>query len=270
MSPRASRPRARAGRVPDERARAGREPDERAPAGRVPIERASRAERPRRPRVPVRRILETLAAKYPRPKTALHWETPFQLLVATILSAQSTDAQVNKVTPRLFARYPDAHAMSRMSQAELEDSIRHLGLYRAKAKNILATCRILVDRYGGEVPADREALQSLPGVGRKTANVVLANAFGVPAIAVDTHVFRVANRLGLAEGKTPEEVEEQLMRRIPRSAWADAHHWLIYHGRDTCHARRPACEACELRPCCRAVREGRFDVGSARGRKPAE
>lgn len=231
----------------------------RGPAGRSPA-----------PRVPTRRILDVLAAKYPEPRTALHWKTPFQLLVATILSAQCTDSQVNKVTARLFQRYPDAEAMSRLTPEELEGYIRHLGLFRAKARNILAACRILVERHGGEVPRDRRALEELPGVGRKTASVVLANAFGVPAIAVDTHVFRVANRLGLAEARTPEETERQLMRRIPRRQWAPAHHWLIYHGRETCHARRPKCEVCELRPYCRAVREGRFDVGSARGRKPAE
>ncbi|HEY8393860.1 MAG TPA: endonuclease III [Thermaerobacter sp.] len=205
----------------------------------------SQAERER-----VARIRAKLARMYPRATTALIWRTPFELLVATILSAQTTDAAVNQVTPALFAECPTPEAMLRLSEDELADRIRSIGLYRSKARNILATCRILVEQYGGEVPRSREELMKLPGVGRKTANVVLSNAFGEPAIAVDTHVFRVARRLGLASGDTPERVEEELMARLPREEWSRAHHWLIWHGRKICHARNPRCELCPLLPEC--------------------
>lgn len=201
-----------------------------------------------------REILERLRALYPNPKTALHWTTPFELLVATMLSAQSTDARVNQVTARLFPKHRTPEDFAALSPEELAEQIRDVGLFRTKAAHIVQTARLLVERHGGEVPRDREALEALPGVGRKTANVVLANAFGIPAIAVDTHVFRVANRLGLARAKTPEETERQLMRRIPREDWADAHHWLIYHGRQVCHARRPRCEDCALADLCPAAR----------------
>jgi len=188
---------------------------------------------------------------YPNPKTALNHETPFQLLVATMLSAQCTDERVNLITPALFARYPDAHALADASVDDVAELIKTAGLWRTKAHNLVAAAKILVEKYGGELPGTRDELEQLPGVGRKTANVVLANAFRIPAIAVDTHVFRVSNRLGLAEGKTPLEVEQQLMAVIPQEKWADAHHWLIYHGRQVCHARRPQCGLCPLRPYCR-------------------
>lgn len=215
-------------------------------------------------RVPVRRILAALARLYPEARCALAHRNSFELLVATILSAQSTDRLVNRITPRLFAACPTPADLCALSPEELEGYIKECGLYRTKARNILAACRALVEEHGGEVPAGREALERLPGVGRKTANVVLSNAFGVPAIAVDTHVFRVANRLGLAAAATPEETERQLMRRIPRRAWSITHHRLIQHGRLVCLARNPRCHACELRPYCRWARGGETPRSSAR------
>ncbi|MBE3591246.1 MAG: endonuclease III, partial [Firmicutes bacterium] len=213
-----------------------------------------------------REILERLRALYPNPKTALHWTTPFELLVATMLSAQSTDARVNQVTARLFPKYRTPADFAALSPEALAEEIRDVGLFRTKAAHIVEASRLILERHGGEVPGEREALEALPGVGRKTANVVLANAFGVPAIAVDTHVFRVANRLGLARARTPEETERQLMRRIPKKDWADAHHWLIYHGRRVCHARRPRCEACALADLCPSA--GCADLPTGRARAP--
>lgn len=195
-------------------------------------------------------VLRLLSELFPDPRTELDHTSPFQLLIATILSAQSTDKGVNLVTPALFAAYPDAHAMSRASPAELEPYINRLGLYHNKAKAIAETARMLVALYGGEVPKSLEELTILPGVGRKTANVVMSNAYGIPAIAVDTHVFRVANRLGLANAKTVEQVEQQLMNVIPRENWTDAHHWLILFGRRVCAARKPACGTCILAELC--------------------
>lgn len=203
----------------------------------------------------VREILEILERLYPNPRTELIHRNPFELLIATILSAQSTDEMVNRVTPALFERCPTPEAFLELSVEDLESMIRTIGLYRSKARNILATCRRLVEEHDGQVPRSREALMELPGVGRKTANVVVSNAFGQPAIAVDTHVFRVANRIGLASGKTPDQVEQQLMERIPESRWTDAHHWLILHGRRVCHARRPRCEACPLQRLCLTGRD---------------
>ncbi|SFG40724.1 DNA-(apurinic or apyrimidinic site) lyase /endonuclease III [Planifilum fulgidum] len=202
-------------------------------------------------RVPIRKIMDTLAAMYPDAHCELRFRNPFELLIATILSAQSTDRQVNKVTERLFAKYPTPQDFLSLSEEELAEEIRGLGLYRNKSKNILQTCRILVEQYGGEVPAEREALEKLPGVGRKTANVVLSNAFGIPALAVDTHVHRVSNRLGLATSNNPLETEKQLTRRIPREEWSIAHHRLIWHGRRICSARNPKCGICDLAPYCR-------------------
>ncbi|MEW8978625.1 MAG: endonuclease III [Symbiobacterium sp.] len=206
-------------------------------------------------------ILETLAQMYPDARCALHHSTPFELLVATVLSAQCTDARVNIVTARIFPRYNRPEHFAALTVDEIGEMIRDCGLWHSKAKNIQALSRLLLERYGGEVPATREELMALPGVGRKTANVVLSNAFGVPAIAVDTHVFRVANRLGLATAKTPEETEQQLMRRIPREYWSQAHHWLIYHGRQVCHARNPRCSECPLLPYCRFGRAEQKKAG---------
>lgn len=199
------------------------------------------------------KILAQLKACYPEVKSGLRFSNPFELLIATILSAQSTDKQVNKVTLNLFKKYPDVHSLSKLTPEELAEEIKSIGLYKNKSKNIIAACKVLIEKYGGEVPSTREELMQLPGVGRKTANVVLSNAFNVPAIAVDTHVFRVANRLGLAESKDPLETEKQLMAVIPREDWSDAHHWLIWHGRMVCKARNPQCEKCKLNGLCKNV-----------------
>ncbi len=195
-------------------------------------------------------VLSELASCYPDAKPALHFDSPFQLLVAVILSAQCTDVKVNAVTPALFAAYPDAAALSAASPEEIEPYIHTCGLYRNKAKSLVATAQRLMSEYGGEVPADHAALTTLPGVGRKTANVVMACAFGADAIAVDTHVFRVTNRLGLAHADDVLKTEMQLMEHIPKDQWSRAHHWLIYHGRQVCHARHPDCENCRLAPWC--------------------
>lgn len=197
------------------------------------------------------RILKELSIHYKEAGTELRYTNPFELLVATMLSAQCTDRQVNKVTPGLFAKYPGPEDFARLSPEELERAIHSCGFYKTKSRNIIKTSQILVEQYGGQVPRDIEALQKLPGVGRKTANVVASNAFGVDAIAVDTHVFRVANRLGLAQAKTVEETERQLMENIPKKDWSAAHHWLIHHGRKICKARKPLCRECFLAPYCK-------------------
>lgn len=194
--------------------------------------------------------LARLADAYGNEKTALHYSNPFTFLVAVMLSAQCTDARVNVITARIFPRLDSPEKMIRLSLPELEREIRDCGLYHSKAKHLLETCQILLDRYGGEVPEDFDALTSLPGVGRKTANVVRSVLWNYPAIAVDTHVFRVSNRLKLAVGKTPLEVEEGLQKAIPMKDWSAAHHWLIWHGRKVCHARKPACGTCFLLDIC--------------------
>ncbi|MFC5302821.1 endonuclease III [Azospira restricta] len=191
-----------------------------------------------------------LHAANPAPTTELEYGSPFQLLIAVILSAQATDVSVNKATKQLFADAPTPAAMAALGEERLADYIKTIGLYRTKAKNVVATCRILVANHGGEVPATREALEALPGVGRKTANVVLNTAFGEPTIAVDTHIFRVANRTGLAPGRTPLAVEQKLLKAVPAPYRRDAHHWLILHGRYICTARRPHCERCPLVDLC--------------------
>ncbi|HOP72954.1 endonuclease III [Thermoclostridium caenicola] len=196
------------------------------------------------------KILDILEETYPQAKCELHFRTPFQLLVATMLSAQSTDRTVNRITESLFARYPDVESFLSLTQEQLEQEIREIGLYRNKAKNILAMCRELVTRFSGQVPASLEDLTSLPGVGRKTANVVLSNAFNIPALAVDTHVFRVSNRIGLAHSDRVDQTEEQLTALIPKNRWSKSHHLLIWHGRRTCTARKPRCEACSVMPYC--------------------
>ncbi|WP_309868776.1 endonuclease III [Desmospora profundinema] len=195
-------------------------------------------------------MLETLAELYPDAHCELNFRNPFELLIATILSAQSTDRQVNIVTKSLFSKYPTPEDFLPLTEEELAEEIRGLGLYRNKSKNILATCRILVQQYGGQVPKKRSQLEALPGVGRKTANVVLSNAFDVPALAVDTHVQRVANRLALADSDNPLETERQLTKRIPRKDWTLTHHRLIWHGRRVCAARNPKCHQCDLLPLC--------------------
>lgn len=195
-------------------------------------------------------FFEILENTYPEAHCELNFSTPFELLVATILSAQATDKKVNQVTKKLFQKYNKPENFVKLTQTELEQEIKEIGLYRNKAKNILATSRILVDQYQGQVPADLNALTQLPGVGRKTANVVLSNAFGIPALAVDTHVLRVSNRLGLASSSNPEAVEKQLMSLIPREKWSQAHHLLIWHGRRICSARNPKCPECPLNSHC--------------------
>ena len=202
-----------------------------------------------------RAVLRILSETYPDAKPELDFSNPFELLIATILSAQCTDKQVNKCTPALFRDHPNAASMAEMTPDELSVYIKPCGFFNTKAKNIIAACKELAEKYGGEVPADRDALEALPGVGRKTANVVLSNAFGVPAIAVDTHVFRVSNRLGLAEAKTVEQTEIQLMQHIPMDSWSIAHHYLIFHGRRICSAKKPNCECCTLRELCKTYNE---------------
>ena len=195
-------------------------------------------------------ILEELERLYPDARPALHYRTPYELLVAVILSAQCTDERVNKVTEVLFKKYNTPQAMITLSQEELEKYIFSCGFYRNKAAHILSASHDIIDKFGGEVPGEHALLKSLAGVGQKTANVVYAVAFGGDAIAVDTHVFRVSNRLGLASASTPEKTEEQLKEIIPRSDWSRAHHWLIYHGRRVCHSQRPDCANCTLKNWC--------------------
>jgi endonuclease-3 len=186
----------------------------------------------------------------PKPQTELRYQTPFELLVAVILSAQATDVSVNKATRKLFPLARTPAELLELGANGLKEHIRTIGLYNSKAENIIKTCRILLEQHAGEVPRDRKSLEALPGVGRKTANVVLNTAFGEPTIAVDTHIFRVANRTGLAPGKTPLQVEQKLLRAVPKAYLKDAHHWLILHGRYTCKARKPACPECIVRDLC--------------------
>jgi len=201
---------------------------------------------------PVKRaeIFRRLREANPKPTTELEYATPFQLLIAVILSAQATDVGVNKATRRLFPVAGTPQAILELGEARLKGYISTIGLYNAKAKNVLATCRLLVERHGGEVPRTREQLEALPGVGRKTANVILNTAFGEPTIAVDTHIFRVSNRTNLAPGKTVREVEDRLEKVVPDEFKQDAHHWLILHGRYVCKARKPDCPQCVIRDLC--------------------
>ena len=195
-----------------------------------------------------REIFSRFQAANPSPKTELEYASPFELLVAVVLSAQATDKSVNLATRKLFPATPEK--IVALGVAGLEDCVRSIGLFRTKAKNVVALSQILLERHQGQVPPDREALESLPGVGRKTANVVLNTAFGQPTVAVDTHIFRVANRTGLAPGKDPLAVEEKLLKFTPAEYLKDAHHWLILHGRYVCLARKPGCPACLLRDLC--------------------
>lgn len=195
-------------------------------------------------------VLSELEKLYPDAKPALHFTTPYELLVAVVLSAQCTDERVNKVTAVLFEKYSTPEAMLTLSQEELEKYIFSCGFYRMKAAHILSASKDILEKFGGEVPSTIEELTSLAGVGKKTANVVYSVAFGGDAIAVDTHVFRVSNRLGLAKGKTPLLVEAGLNKAIPKAAWSKAHHWLIWHGRKVCHSQKPNCAGCTLAPYC--------------------
>ena len=209
-------------------------------------------------------IFRRLQARNPAPATELEYRTPFELLVAVVLSAQATDKSVNIATSRLFPVAATPQAMLAMGEDGLAEYIRSIGLYRTKAKNLIAACRLLIEQHGGAVPRERAALESLPGVGRKTANVILNTAFGEPTIAVDTHIFRVSNRTGLAPGKTVEEVERRLLKVVPERYRKDAHHWLILHGRYICKARRPDCPNCPILDLCeyRAKTKALTDVRS--------
>ncbi len=198
----------------------------------------------------IQSLFERLRAANPDPRSELSYSTPYQLLVAVILSAQATDKSVNLATPALFAEAPTPAAMVRLGRRGIERHIRRIGLYRTKAKNLWAASRLLAEQHGGEVPRTREALESLPGVGRKTANVILNTAFGEPTIAVDTHIFRVANRTGLARGKDVLAVERKLLKVAPDEFRLGAHHWLILHGRYVCTARKPKCGVCVIRDLC--------------------
>lgn len=198
-----------------------------------------------------KKIVEILKETYPDAKCELNYETPLQLLVATVLSAQTTDKKVNEVTKELFKDYPDLDAFLEITNDELEERIKQIGLYRNKSKNLILMFRQIKEKFNGEVPTTMEDITSLAGAGRKTANVVLSNAFGVPSIAVDTHVFRVSNRLGLAESDKVLEVEKQLQKELPKKEWTLMHHLLIFHGRRCCTARNPKCEECPLSHICK-------------------
>ncbi len=217
-----------------------------------PVRKAAPRKRSRYTRAEADALFARLAEALPEPKTELEYVNPFTLLVAVVLSAQATDVGVNKATRALFAAADNPQAILDLGEEKVRDFIKTIGLFNTKAKNVMALSRILVEEHGGEVPTSREALQALPGVGRKTANVVLNEAFGEPTIAVDTHIFRVGNRLGLAPGKTPDEVEQALERIVPPRFLKGAHHWLILHGRHVCKARRPLCEACVVYDLCKA------------------
>ena len=199
----------------------------------------------------VKMMVDALCALYPDAKPELDFTNPYETLIATVLSAQCTDKRVNMVTPAVFRDFPDAFAMAKTTADELYPYVRSCG-FRSKAENIVAACRIIAEQYNGKIPDTMEALTALPGVGRKTANVVLANAFNVPAMAVDTHVFRVSNRLGLVKADTVEKTEQQLMQALPEEMWNKMHHCLIYHGRRVCHSRKPDCVHCTLRDMCDA------------------
>ncbi|MDA0653964.1 MAG: endonuclease III [Proteobacteria bacterium] len=201
-------------------------------------------------RADIDEFFRRLSARDPAPSSELAFHSPFTLLVAVVLSAQATDAGVNRATPALFAAADTPAKMARLGEARVRELIKTIGLFNTKARNIIALSQQLLERHGGEVPTDRAALEALPGVGRKTANVVLNVAFGEPTIAVDTHVFRVANRTGLARGKTPEEVERKLLRAVPARWKQHAHHWLILHGRHVCKARKPSCAECAVADLC--------------------
>lgn len=204
-------------------------------------------------------MLAILEEHYHDTSTALEYSTPFELLIAVVLSAQCTDKRVNVITARLFPDYNTPDKIWNMGQEKLEAYIRDCGLFRSKARNIMATCEILCKEYDGQVPDKFEQLLTLPGVGRKTANVVLSQLFNIPAIAVDTHVFRVSNRLGLAKGENVLAVEEGLMKAIPKDKWSDAHHWLIWHGRKVCKARKPACDICPLAQVCPSAEKPKIE-----------
>lgn len=205
-------------------------------------------------------MFERLRARNPHPTTELEYRTPFELLVAVILSAQATDKGVNIATRKLFLIANTPETILALGESGLTEFVKTIGLYKGKTKNILATCRLIIEQHGGEVPRTRDALEALPGVGRKTANVVLNTAFGEPTMAVDTHIFRVANRTGLAPGRTVLAVEKKLLKNVPTEFLKDAHHWLILHGRYICKARKPNCPACPIADLCTYKRKTRADT----------
>lgn len=198
----------------------------------------------------IKEVLDILYTTYPDAESELNYKNAFELLIAVILSAQCTDKRVNAVTEKMFKKFKTPEDYLELTEEELGNWIKSCGFYRNKSKNILETCRILSEKYKGEVPQTREELMELAGVGRKTANVVISNIFGQDAIAVDTHVFRVSNRIGLAHAEDVNKTEEQLMKNIPKNKWSEAHHWLIFHGRRICKARKPLCEKCPLTKLC--------------------
>ena len=214
-------------------------------------------------------ILKGLAELYPNAGPELQFTNPYETLVATILAAQCTDARVSQVTPAVFRDFPDAKAMAQTTPEILFPYVKSCG-FKSKATNIVNACKIIAEKYDGVVPSTLEELTALPGVGRKTANVVLAFSFGVPAIPVDTHVFRVANRLGLSDALTVEETEKQLMALIPREDWSQAHHWMIYHGRRVCHSQKPDCGHCSLKPYCKAANQEEMINPKADAKKRAQ
>ncbi|ABK61807.1 MULTISPECIES: endonuclease III [Clostridium] len=201
----------------------------------------------------IENVINVLEHTYKGAKCGLNFKNPYELLIATMLSAQCTDERVNVVTEELFKKYNSAEAMVTLTQEEIGEKIKSCGLYKNKSKNILAASQDILNKFNGKVPNTMEDLVSLPGVGRKTANVVLSNAFGIPAIAVDTHVFRVSNRIGIAKGKNVDIVEKELMKNIPKEKWSDTHHYLIWHGRKICKARKPQCDQCPVAPYCEYI-----------------
>ncbi len=213
-------------------------------------------------------VFVRLRAANPAPRSELEFGSPFELLVAVVLSAQATDKSVNRATERLFRRANTPRKLLRLGQTGLEQYIKSIGLYRTKARNILATCKLLLEKYAGEVPGTREELEHLPGVGRKTANVILNTAFGQPTIAVDTHIFRVANRTGIAPGKNVLEVEQRLLKFVPEEFRHDAHHWLILHGRYVCKARKPECPSCLIADLCEYPRKSMDEAGRRKDEMP--
>lgn len=208
----------------------------------------------------IRIIIDKLMDTYPDARCELEYETPFQLLIATMLSAQTTDKKVNEVTKKLFKEYKDLDDFLTLTIEELEFKIKSIGLYRNKSKNILATCSMLRDKFGSEVPKSRDELITLPGVGRKTANVVISNCFNIQAFAVDVHVFRVANRIGLANAKTPEKTELDLMKNIDENLWTICHHTLIFHGRRCCTSRKPNCGECSINEYCKYYNQNKENL----------
>lgn len=217
-------------------------------------------------RICKKKILDALRMDYPDAKPELNFRNPYETLVAVMLSAQCTDKQVNKVTPALFERYPTVKDMAAASVEDVFPMVKSCG-FKSKASNIVAACRQIIEMHEGQVPSSMEQLKALPGVGQKTANVVLANAFHVPTIAVDTHVFRVSNRLGLADADNVAKTEEQLQKAIPKKDWIAAHHWLIFHGRRVCLARKPKCSICSCQSLCKAYQSGNPEMKP--GEKPA-